>query len=444
MTSLKKRLDWGLGIGLFVLLGGVFAGVAVSLHLLVENQMISRMEKDAETVLAAVTVFPEGFQVDQARVDPVFLRPFSGHYFVVTGNAGTAKDGDQRIRSRSLWDEDIATLHSFPADHFYVDGPRGQPLLLIQRGYTKSGVQLTVSVAEDLTDVNAANRKALLVLAGLFAVALLLVLLIQRFIIARTLMPLDDVRRDVAALEEGRVERLRETVPKEVRPLVAEVNRLLAAMTRRVERSRKSLGNLAHAVKTPLTVLTQLSDREELEKCPEMRDALTTQTDTIGRLVERELGRARLAGTALPGAQVDLHDALPGLIDALEKVYADKNLDIATELPGGATFPGDREDLMELLGNLLDNACKWANKRVRLTVDDRDGLTFIVEDDGPGCPEEELPKLSERGVRADENVPGHGLGLAIAKDVVESYGGRIEFGRSEELGGFQVTVSVPA
>jgi len=325
----------------------------------------------------------------------------------------------------------------------HIQGPSGQHLLALGRHYLKDGVPVWVVVGEDLSHVQREARAFQLGYGVVCVAALVLLIGVQRRIVTGTLKPLALVRQDMADLEQGKIDRLRETVPDEVRPLVQEVNRLLAAMARRVERSRAALGNLAHALKTPLTLLTQVADRREVEDLPGVRGTVVEETDKIRGLIERELKRARLAGMARPGQRVPLEPGLQPLVTALGRMYGHKELDIQLRLPPETDFPGDPEDMLELFGNLLDNACKWAQKVVRVTVTDGDGLTIAVEDDGPGCSDADLEKLARRGVRVDESAPGHGLGLAITRDVAASYGGEIRFGRSPDLGGFLARVRIP-
>lgn len=165
--------------------------------------------------------------------------------------------------------------------------------------------------------------------------------------------------------------------------------------------------------------------------------------EQIRRLTERELRRSRLSGGGSPGQQFDAAVEMPPLIQALQRLHEGKNLDIQTQnLPDGS-LPLDREDMLELLGNLLDNACKWAERKVRVSIEQVDGVEIHVEDDGPGVNEALLQQLTERGVRIDEQISGHGLGLAIVKEVTQLYGGRLEFDRSPLMGGLRVRVRLP-
>jgi signal transduction histidine kinase len=161
-------------------------------------------------------------------------------------------------------------------------------------------------------------------------------------------------------------------------------------------------------------------------------------------LIDRELKRARIAGAAAPGQRVILENEIKDLVDTLKKIYRNKELSIQCQIPKGSFFTGDRDDLLELLGNLLDNACQWATHRILLTVKhNTEGLCLRVEDDGPGCPPEQLDLLTQRGVRIDESHGGHGLGLAIVADILEHYEGRLHLGRSSDLGGFLAQVEIP-
>jgi len=437
MSSLTGRLSWGLVASLVAVFGLQWAVLVPAVGKIAEDQMITRLEHDAEDVLTAITFLPDGnVLVMGGPIDPIYERPLSGHYFVIW-------TGKQRLRSRSLWDEDLNLTRAGANGDMQIKGPEGERLLVFARTYLLEKHPVTVAMAEDLSHVRNAVQAFQIAYGGVCLLALALLIAVQRRIVTVTFRPLKDVRQDVAALERGELDRLRETVPDEVRPLVQEVNTLLAAMGRRVERSRAALGNLAHALKTPLTLLTQAAGRGELSSCPDLRETLGEETRKIGTLIERELKRARLAGVAQPGRWVPLAESLGPLVAALERLHADKALDITLRVAPDVRFPGDPEDMMELFGNLMDNACKWAAHRVRVTATDRHGLTVDVEDDGPGASEADLERLAQRGVRLDESAPGHGLGLSIVRDVAASYGGEVRFGRSQDLGGFLARVRIP-
>jgi signal transduction histidine kinase len=192
-----------------------------------------------------------------------------------------------------------------------------------------------------------------------------------------------------------------------------------------------------------LAVLKQVAEAPELGEHTALREALHESAEEMRSIVERELKRARLAGSALPGQRLDLQREVEALAGTLRSIYADKSPQIDWQVAPDAQFKGDREDLLEMLGNLLDNACKWSANRVSLQANARDGVRFVIEDDGPGCSADALADLTRRGFRADESKPGSGLGLAIVRDIVEGYGGTLQFARSPALGGLRVEVRLP-
>lgn len=442
MRSIQARLNGGLALSLvllFVLLG---LGMSYAFRLLAENYVLSRLEHDAESLLAALVLPPRGGQIGLRgdRLNPIYQRAFTGHYYRV-------QVGDLVLRSRSLWDQDLAVPHpdSGATQVLRLPGPEDQWLLVRVAGYTKAGLPVGIAVAEDLSPIRAEVRR-LQWRYGLFGlVALVLLLLLQSHILRRGLAPLRATRRELAELESGERRQLREQVPPEVLPLVRQVNRLLASLQQRLQRSRNAMGNLAHALKTPLTLLSQIADREENFRDTDAAAQARALVERVRTLTERELKRARLAGAAGSRERLNLAQELRALADVLRQLYRERALSIEVEIDANLRFAADREDMQELFGNLLDNACKWARSRVRVrAAPTAAGVRLCIEDDGPGRDPEELERLNRRGVRIDEDsVPGHGLGLAIAQDVLEHYGGELRLGRSAELGGFKVDVELP-
>lgn len=438
MTSLKLRLGAGLALSLLAVFALQWLAVTTALQHLAEGQMRTRLEHDLENLLAGLREEPDGrFTLDPARIAPIYRQPLSGHYFQIAA-------GDQVIRSRSLWDTVLPATLLAPgvARARHIDGPQAQPLLLQEHGYNVAGRPVSIAVAEDLGPLIRELDRFGVTYGFVSAAALVLLVLVQALIVGLALRPIARARADVARLEDGKISALSEAVPAELLPFVRELNRLLATLRRRLERSRHALGNLAHALKTPLTLLTELTARRELAVFPEIRSTLDTQTAALGRLIERELGRARLAGPTA-GARFDVGVELPVLIEAVRSLYRTKELAIESVASGDLTLAADREDMLELLGNLLDNGGKWARSRLRVTLKREGGLRLLVEDDGAGLPEERAAGIAERGIRLDESVPGHGLGLAIVRDIVESYNGTLAFERSEALGGLAVRVDLP-
>ena len=231
-------------------------------------------------------------------------------------------------------------------------------------------------------------------------------------------------------------------VPAEIRPLVKEINRLLELVERRLQQSRTAIGTLAHALKLPISMVFKVAEHSMFEEYPELRKQLQLQTDCIHHCIERELKRARIAGNQQAGAAFNPHREMLDLTRLMESLHADKYLHIRFAAPD-SMLHFDREDMLEMIGNLVDNACKWARHRVFVEIALTNVLMIKVVDDGPGCNELDAKCLTQRGLRLDESVQGHGLGLAIVSDIVGFYKGDLQISRSNELGGFLAKVVLP-
>jgi signal transduction histidine kinase len=441
MRSLLAPLVVGLVLSLTAVFGVQWSAVRAAVEAVVRDYIAGELAQDADELFSALSVLPGGqASLALAHFDPVFLSPSSGRYYQIM------IDRDVALRSPSLASE---TLPMSPAGRGQrrvgdIAGPKAQALLLSASGYELMGRPVTIGVAADLEPV---RREFAALMSRYTRVSVLmfaLLVVLQIGIVRLALAPLRRVRSDVRRLEEGEITLLAETVPAEILPLVREVNRLLSLLARRLQRSRESLGNLAHALKAPLTVLTHMANDEHIRSHPTLGPELTEQLEVLRERIDSELRRARVAGGRAPGVAVDLPVEMESLVATLRKLYPDRQLDIACRTDPAIRFHGDREDLLELCGNLLDNACKWARSRILFTARDGDGMTLTVEDDGPGCAPEDLTHIARRGVRLDEATEGHGLGLAIADSIAASYGAAIRYGRSQELGGFEVTVAFPA
>ena len=436
MASLKGRLTWGLMLSLVVLLTLQWAVVTYAINKLTETQLIQRLQREGETLLAGTHFDADGqLKLDARRLSAIYQRPFSGHYYVIVSD-------QQRQISRSLWDADLSIqpLQAGEETSLYLQGPEQQPLLVVTHGYQKQQRPITIAIGENLTTLHNSMTRFQIIYALVSLAGLIALLIIQRLIVANALRPLRSIQESIVKLGRGEISRIESNGPAEVAPLIEELNRLLVAMHDKSRRSRESLGNLAHALKTKLTLLNQAAERPELNTEPEIRHHIYAATEAISQSIERELKRARLIGDTHPMRKVDLKTEIAQLTHTLRQMYADKAVNITWEITGNTQFHGDQEDLLEMLGNLLDNACKWCRRNVSLTVSGTDAPVFIIEDDGPGCAESELDLLTRRGFRADESKPGSGLGLAIVYDIVSSYGADLTFGRSAALGGLRAEV----
>ncbi|MEJ2654484.1 MAG: ATP-binding protein [Acidihalobacter sp.] len=442
MTSLQTRLSvWLTGI-LLVLFALAWLVTDMAPQQLTQHYVTARLEHDGETLLAGLSRASDGkLGIAPRFVAPVYLRPFSGHYYVI-------RAGSDVLRSRSLWDYKLDAgppPAGSSARLSRVTGPQNQHLLVWQRRVTLQGETVDLTVAENLSALDADIARFRRYLALFTVIALIAVLLLQRPVVRGVLRPLQAIRRQLGQLERGERDRLEEDAPREIRPLVHELNALLERLGARLERSRSATGNLAHALKTPLARLQQISEFESTALPPDVRGDLAQAIGDMRASIDRELKRARMAGGGVPGMRLRLDTELARLAEVMGRIHHDRTLEIETELPAGQTFSGDREDMLELFGNLLDNACKWARGRILLRVeaDAAGALHAWVEDDGPGGDPQTLASLTERGARADEHVAGHGLGLAIVSDIVAQYDGRLAFGRSEALGGLSVEIDLP-
>ena len=435
MKSIQRRLSLGLA-SVLIVVGLILAQSSLWLfdHSL-RRYLREDLKDETQTLLVALVRGQNGVQLDERRLDPTFQRPFSGHYFRIDF-------AEETWRSRSLWDRDLPKPARAGLQDGLGDGPRGQLLLVYRGDYQRFGQRFSISVAQDYTPILESFRRLQWLGLGLGAAALLLILLAQRYTVRSALRPLERVREQIAQLQQGRRTELDSQVPQELEPLVAQVNHLLSHTEDTLKRSRNALGNLGHALKTPPAVLVSLSEREELRDQPELQATLREQLAQIRQRLERELGRARLAGEALPGAYFDCAAELPGLFSTLGMIHS-HGLKLEWQAEPGLCLPWDREDLLELLGNLLDNACKWADAEVRLSlVQEGEGYRLWVDDDGPGIAPERREAVLGRGTRLDEQVAGHGLGLGIVRDMVEAWGGSLSL-EDSPLGGLRVAISLP-
>jgi signal transduction histidine kinase len=433
--SLQRRLGLGLGLGFAVSMALGCAFVLLALRFTGESLLIDRLRHDLESLTSAVTVAGGEPTVTRERLTLVYRQPYSGHYYRISY-------GDAVLRSRSLWDQDIPVADLSAGERWQgrVDGPDEQTLLVLAHGVAMPGGPVTIAVAEESTllDTLLGRLFRIVVLFATTAVAALLI--VQLWLVRSALRPLAHLQDELHALERGERRELgTEGLPAEVLPLVERLNGALALLVARLERSRKAAGNLAHALKTPLALLTH--DVDELPP-GSVRTRLRAQLGALHGTVERELHRARLAGGSGLHERCRPRDVIDALLDTLGRIYRDRSPAVDLEVAEDLSLPIDHEDLTELLGAILDNAYQWSRSRVRISATDGAIPCMVVEDDGPGVPESDLPHLLERGGRLDESRAGSGLGLAIAHDIVTHYGGTLALGRSA-LGGLRVGMALP-
>ncbi|HEY0052986.1 MAG TPA: sensor histidine kinase [Caulobacteraceae bacterium] len=387
-------------------------------------------------------------QIQDARS----LRVFSGKYWMVT-ELDSAGRLVSLARSDSLFNTDIvgppvdaATLRQRSGEVivYAATGPRGEPLLASAavRQVPRRTQPLVFITAIDRTAVNQDVRRFSIltwVALGLLGSGLLVAVFVQ---VRYGLRPLYDLGREISDVRKGKSLRFTGRYPQEIAPLADELNALLDHNQEVVERQRTHVGNLAHALKTPLAVMLAEADAGG----DGLADIVRRQTDIMRGQVDHHLRRARAAARSqAAGERTPVEEVLDELTPMLERVFQSKGVEIDWRCPDDLCFRGERQDLQEIVGNVLENACKWCRRKVRVAAgpDGLGKLLIVIEDDGPGLPPDQREAMLKRGERLDENAPGSGLGLSIVDELVRAYGGRMTLGESE-LGGLKAVIELPA
>jgi signal transduction histidine kinase len=439
--SLAGRLLFGAA---FIMLVGVGAG-AVALPAFFENALVRRFDGDLREHLdALIFVISDDGEGGLSLTEPMAGKQFNSHlsgwYWQITHR------GDLVIGSDSLT-EYIIRAEIGPdrdRDHYYdLVGPRGEPIRALTRtyGFGEPKKDYVFTITGNRTDLETAiGEFKTIVVVALSALGLVLLAIV--FLQVRYgLRPLRRIPVALAAIRTGQSDRLTGSFSVEVQPLAHEINALLDHNAQVIERARTHVGNLAHALKTPLAVL----QNEAAAMQGELAGVVRSQADIMREQVEHHLSRARTAARAgIIGARTSVMPILEALARMLEKIYRERNIEISLRGPEAIAFRGEKQDIEEMLGNLMDNACKWAKRRVSAEVGAGAGGTLRIEigDDGPGVPASQRRAALKRGIRLDEKAPGSGLGLSIVTDTAEIYGGTFEIGDSP-LGGMAAILTLP-
>ncbi len=389
--------------------------------------------------------------------EPLFEINHSGWYWQIKPTEGA--EGRRTLVSKSLASETLASPYekAVAPDTFGVrwtlaKGPNGQALRVAEMiqalGGDESGPRYSYLVAGPVEWPQArvaAFRARLVVALSLVGFGLMALTLFQvRF----GLLPLREIERGLTAIRTGQASRLESKLPMEIEPLQTEINALIQSNQDIIERARTQVGNLAHGLKTPLAVITNEAREEKSPLAVKVQEQVQLMRDQIGHYLDRAQMAAR-AGVI--GRATDVLPVAQSLKRALERIYRDKEVSIVIDCPEAIRFQGEKQDLEEMLGNLVDNACKWADSTVHLTVKalpgegrtGRQRLTISVEDDGPGLTAEQRQRIGKRGLRLDETKPGSGLGLSIVSDIATSYTGGFSL-EASPLGGLLVRLELPA
>lgn len=394
-----------------------------------------------EEIVAAAEIAPGGtLKLTWKPSDPRFNAPHSGWYWQISRGAAVL------ARSDSVWRGRLSIATGTPGPRLRITrlvGPGGRVLRAVMQDITlpEANKPFTVIVAGPVREIQRDVNQFVGQLAATLGVLGLGLILAVLFQVRFGLRPLQGMRRALADIRAGRARRLPDGLPGEIRPVVTELNALIDHNEAMLERARTQAGNLAHALKNPLTVI----GNEARHVAGARGRMLREQAAVVNARVDRYLSRARAAGAAgILGARAPLAETVEDLRFSMAHLYKDRGLSIAVTGVDGLFFHGDAHDLAEMIGNLMDNACKWARGRVAVAARHEDGrLIVVIDDDGPGIPEDQRTEVLARGRRLDEAVPGSGLGLDIVQDIAGLYRGSLGLGESD-LGGLRATLVLPA
>jgi signal transduction histidine kinase len=418
-------------------------GGGIALDRVLANSVSSNFDNQLEYVLTAMIasaeIGPDGeIRLNRPLGDQRFLEPNSGLYYQISG------PGAEPWPSRSLWDRDlkIAPVPKGIATHFRdSDEFKNEPLRIAERSILlpDSTIRWTFMVAQSRDSLDAQIRELRSVLVTSFlllALGLIILAALQTFY---GLWPLRAVRYSIAEMRSGKQNRITQALPDEVMPMVSELNGLLDHNEKQAEEARRHAGNLAHALKTPLTVIMNSATA----KAPDLDETVIREATTMRRQVDHHLARARAVGRrGHSHSRAQVWDSLESVERAVSRLYSHVRLDMAGDKTLSARV--ERQDLDEILGNLIENAAKYGGGSVFVTVEDAgDFVEMLIEDDGQGIPESERVQIFDRGARLDTGKPGTGLGLAIVRDVAEIYEGNVALEESEDLGGLLVRLALP-
>ncbi len=453
-NSLAFRLFlWATGLTVVIL---IVTGLALSslYRHAVERAFDRRLDVYLRTLVADVASPEEGNdKFPQSIGEPLFELPLSGWYWQVT-RLDTPKP--ELHSSRSLWDSNLPRLRnaedmaSASGGYLkgYAQGPEEVRLRLVERNIDLGDDgRYRIAVAGDASEIDDEMRSFDRTIGGIFAALAVALLLTTALQVRFGLSPLKRISESLAAIRSGRAERLAGEFPVEIASLARETNALIEANREIVERARTHVGNLAHALKTPLSVIVNEAAARTSDP---LAQKVLEQAEIMRDQVARQLERARLAArSAVVGTLIDVPPVVTALARTMEKLYRERDIAIAIDLPDHAHFRGEQQDLEEMIGNLIDNACKWAQSRVAIEVladrpagDGKARVRVVIDDDGPGLSPAEREQVALRGQRLDESKPGSGLGLSIVVELAGLYGGVLTLGTAP-IGGLRAELALP-
>lgn len=433
--SLKKQLFTSLVVSLLGILSLFWWLSQTTIHHVTEDYLLTRLSHDAETIERNLHLKDGVWAIKLEDLEPIYSRLNTGHYFVI-------KTTTQSFYSPSLGDyplylKPFKISDSQAGTHIYeTRGPVEETVLVRSAQLRKNNQPIEIYVAEDHTPIQTLLLKFDLFF-GLFTILTLISLyFLQQWLIKRAfnqLSPLESILRDFNLGHKVVIKP--EDYPLEVQALIESLNSALEQSSLQFQKSRQFNGNLSHSLKTPLNLIFQLLDAPELKESPALLQNLKQQSEKILTLIERELKTDRIAHHQVI-TPIPLNELMADLIPSFEQLYRDKSICFQLDIKSPDLLRMEKEDAFELLGNLVDNACKWCNTTVAIHYDNHQ---LVIEDDGPGATPEQLQFLEERGYRTDESKPGYGIGLSIVKELMVAYQAEIRFSHSV-LGGLKVQI----
>jgi two-component system sensor histidine kinase PhoQ len=457
----RQLLAASLGLVAFLGLTGIaldqaFRNTAISnLHERLQNDAYAYLG-DFEFTRDNQLIEPAAGQAPDSR----FLQPGSGLYALARGRTfrwnspsllgrqlpepESLKPGEQRFENVPLrFVDDKGVAHDVYRFSYGLAWEQGET------GQESTVTRFTIAIYEDADQLERQVGVFRRSLWGYLGLAATLLLVMQMAVLRWSLEPLRDLEKELSRVRRGVTDRLSGEHPLELQQITDSINGLIESEHTHLEQSRNTMSDLAHSLKTPLAVLRSRLDSGAPEM--QLRQEVAAQVQRMTEIVSYQLSRASRSGHALFSAPIAIEPRAEEIVNSLEKVYHSRGVVCEFDMDPAASFYGELGDLQELLGNLLENAFKWGRQRVLLTVkveastggNSRPGVFMAVEDDGPGIAPENVERLLQRGVRGDERVQGHGIGLAIAQDIVRAYRGELKVERSGELGGARFTVHFP-
>ncbi|MGI1968875.1 sensor histidine kinase [Shewanella baltica] len=435
MYSLKGYLTRNLLITLTFAMVLLLYFLYQGIQILTQDFVASRLQHDADSLISALNNNPDGtWALTTDRLPNVYHRVNSGHYFAIL-------IGEQTLRSRSLFDHNVNMPKLTAGEHQQATEFVGKEhWLMFSQAVIKDDQLVTLWVTEDISELEQTQVQFLAFASAAVLLTIVILLLAQYQLLKRGFKPLEQMPEAIRQMRTQGQEINPDQMPSEIIPLIEEIDRLVNQLGQRVQRSRNALGNLAHEMKRPLQGLQ--SYLESLP--PEQRGEGSKVLANLHHIIERELKRTKIVGLSTPGRYTVLDDDLAPLIQVMQRIYPDRIIN--SHYASGLVMPFDRDDLLELLGNLLDNACKHSRKNIEIRIVHQTaptaGYGIIVSDDGEGVSDAALSIIIERGIRLDESIQGHGLGLSICKDIVDSYQGELSFSHAQQ-GGLEASVFLP-